>query len=163
MYGGKTEHHQMTGRERRLPRNLTESRRAAPPFLLDPYIVLLQASRAQILHQVAQGPPKMSFDAFEARLHFLQLLRKLNASQPSIQKVVSYAIKYGSRCGEDLWECITEECSKVALKFIYLCAVETDTVGLAEYPYKHLILPRLSAGSLSAPLTEGCALLRLHR
>jgi CTD kinase subunit gamma len=56
----------------------------------------------------------MSFDAFEARLHFLKLLRQLNASQPSIQKVVSYAIKYGSRCGEDLWECITEECGKVS-------------------------------------------------
>jgi CTD kinase subunit gamma len=56
----------------------------------------------------------MSFDPFEARLHFLHLLRKLNASQASIQKVVSYAIKYGSRCGEDLWECIIEECSKVS-------------------------------------------------
>lgn len=55
----------------------------------------------------------MSFDPFETRLHFLQLLRKLNASQLSIQKVVGYAVKYGSRCGEDLWECITEECAKV--------------------------------------------------
>jgi CTD kinase subunit gamma len=55
----------------------------------------------------------MSFDPFEARMQFLQLLRKLNASQLSIQKVVGYAIKYGSRCGEDLWECILEECHKV--------------------------------------------------
>jgi len=62
----------------------------------------------------------MSFDPFETRLHFLQLLRKLNASQASIQKVVSYAIKYGSRCGEDLWECITEECSKVSLSLSVL-------------------------------------------
>jgi hypothetical protein len=55
----------------------------------------------------------MSFDAFEARMQFLQLLRKLNASQQSIHKVVGYAIKYGSKCGEDLWECILEECGKV--------------------------------------------------
>lgn len=55
----------------------------------------------------------MSFDPFEARMQFLQLLRKLNASQQSIQKVVGYAIKYGSKCGEDLWECILEECAKV--------------------------------------------------
>jgi hypothetical protein len=58
-------------------------------------------------------PGTMSFDPFETRLHFLQLLRKLNASQLSIQKVVGYAVKYGSRCGEDLWECITEERAKV--------------------------------------------------
>ena len=54
----------------------------------------------------------MSFDAFQARLDFLQLLRKLNASAQSIQKVVGYAIKYGSRCGEDLWECVITECEK---------------------------------------------------
>lgn len=57
----------------------------------------------------------MSFDAFEARLQFLQLLRKLNASAQSIQKVVSYAVKYGSRCGEDLWEVVMEECAKGTL------------------------------------------------
>jgi CTD kinase subunit gamma len=55
-----------------------------------------------------------SFDPFEARMQFLQLLRKLNASQASIQKVVGFAIKYGSKCGEDLWECVTEECAKVS-------------------------------------------------
>ena len=56
----------------------------------------------------------MSFDAFEARLQFLQLLRKLNASSQSIQKVVAFAIKFGSRCGEDLWECVLEETAKVS-------------------------------------------------
>ena len=55
----------------------------------------------------------MSFDPFETRLHFLQLVRRLNASQASIHKVVSFAIKYGSRCGEDFWECVVEEASKV--------------------------------------------------
>lgn len=60
----------------------------------------------------------MSFDPFETRLHFLQLVRKLNASQASIQKVVSFAIKYGSRCGEDLWECVVEESSKVSRQLL---------------------------------------------
>jgi CTD kinase subunit gamma len=55
------------------------------------------------------------FDPFEARMQFLSLLKKLNASQQSIQKVVSFAIKYGSRCGEDLWDCVLEECEKVRL------------------------------------------------
>ncbi|KAJ9107324.1 hypothetical protein QFC21_000774 [Naganishia friedmannii] len=57
----------------------------------------------------------MSFDPFEARLHFLQLLRRLNASQQSIQAVVSYAVKYGRKCGEDLWECVMEESVKGSL------------------------------------------------
>ncbi|KAG8959282.1 hypothetical protein FRC03_008202 [Tulasnella sp. 419] len=48
-------------------------------------------------------------DPFEVRMQFLSQLRKLNASQTSISKVVGYAIKYFSRCGEDLWECIIEE------------------------------------------------------
>lgn len=51
-------------------------------------------------------------DPFEVRMQFLGLLRKLNATQQSIQKVVSYALKYFSKCGEDLWECIIEECQK---------------------------------------------------
>ncbi|KAH7929564.1 hypothetical protein BV22DRAFT_1029421 [Leucogyrophana mollusca] len=51
-------------------------------------------------------------DPFEVRMQFLSLLRKLNATQQSIQKVVSYALKYFSRCGEDLWDCIVEECQK---------------------------------------------------
>ncbi|CAL1711915.1 unnamed protein product [Somion occarium] len=30
----------------------------------------------------------------------------------SIQKVVGYALKYFSSCGDDLWDCIIEECQK---------------------------------------------------
>jgi len=45
-------------------------------------------------------------------MQFLGLLKRLNASQQSIQKVVGYALKYFSRCGEDLWDCIVEECQK---------------------------------------------------
>jgi len=36
----------------------------------------------------------------------------LNATQLSIQKVVGFAIKYFPPCGEDLWDCIVEECQK---------------------------------------------------
>jgi hypothetical protein len=38
-----------------------------------------------------------------------------SSSQQSIQKVVAFALKYFSRCGEDLWECIIEECQKVSV------------------------------------------------
>ncbi|KAJ8582021.1 hypothetical protein M405DRAFT_693891, partial [Rhizopogon salebrosus TDB-379] len=54
----------------------------------------------------------LTMDPFEVRMQFLGLIRKLNASQQSIQKVVAFALKYFSRCGEDLWECIIEECQK---------------------------------------------------
>ncbi|TFY83750.1 hypothetical protein EWM64_g256 [Hericium alpestre] len=36
----------------------------------------------------------------------------LGSSQQSIQKVVGYALKYYARCGEDLWDCVVEECQK---------------------------------------------------
>lgn len=71
-------------------------------------------------------------DPFEVRIQFLSLLRKLNASvtpfaffrrpisqnswcssQQSIQKIVGYALKFFSGCGEDLWDCLVEECQKV--------------------------------------------------
>ncbi|KAL4261561.1 CTD kinase subunit gamma [Pleurotus pulmonarius] len=51
-------------------------------------------------------------DPFEVRMQFLGLLRRLNASQQSIQKVVSFAIKFFPPCGEDLWDCVVEECQK---------------------------------------------------
>ncbi|PFH47400.1 hypothetical protein AMATHDRAFT_152115 [Amanita thiersii Skay4041] len=51
-------------------------------------------------------------DPFEVRMQFLTLLRRLNASQQSIQKVVGFAVKYFPPCGEDLWDCIVEECQK---------------------------------------------------
>ncbi|KAJ7459681.1 CTD kinase subunit gamma CTK3-domain-containing protein [Mycena latifolia] len=51
-------------------------------------------------------------DPFEVRIRFLELLQRLNASQQSIQKVVGFAVKYFPPCGEDLWDCIVEECQK---------------------------------------------------
>jgi len=58
-----------------------------------------------------------SFDPFDIRMQLLSHLKKLNASQQSIQKVVQFTIKYGARCGEDLWDCIIEECEKVSFVF----------------------------------------------
>jgi len=49
-------------------------------------------------------------DPFEVRIQFISNLKKLNASQQSIQKCVGYALKYYPRCGEDLWSCIIDEC-----------------------------------------------------
>ncbi|KAJ7855911.1 CTD kinase subunit gamma CTK3-domain-containing protein [Mycena olivaceomarginata] len=51
-------------------------------------------------------------DPFEVRIQFLALLKRLNASQQSIQKVVGFAVKFFPPCGEDLWDCIVEECQK---------------------------------------------------
>jgi len=51
-------------------------------------------------------------DPFEVRMQFIEVLRRLNASQQSIQKVVSFAVKYFPPCGEDIWDCIIEETEK---------------------------------------------------
>ncbi|EAU91862.2 hypothetical protein CC1G_04629 [Coprinopsis cinerea okayama7 len=51
-------------------------------------------------------------DPFEVRMQFIVLLQRLSASQQSIQRVVSYAVKHFSACGEDIWECILEDCEK---------------------------------------------------
>ncbi|KAI0827580.1 CTD kinase subunit gamma CTK3-domain-containing protein [Trametes gibbosa] len=54
-------------------------------------------------------------DPFEVRMQFLGLLRRLDASQQSIKKIVGYAVKYFPSCGEDLWDCMLEECQKGSL------------------------------------------------
>ncbi|UZJ54401.1 hypothetical protein CBS101457_003721 [Exobasidium rhododendri] len=54
-------------------------------------------------------------DAFQVRLEFLGLLRRLNASQQSIAKVVDYAIRYASTASEDIWDCVLSECLKTSL------------------------------------------------
>ncbi|KAF9524998.1 CTD kinase subunit gamma CTK3-domain-containing protein [Crepidotus variabilis] len=51
-------------------------------------------------------------DPFEVRMQFIEHLRRLNASQQSIQKVVGFAVKYFPPCGEDIWDCIVEESAK---------------------------------------------------
>ncbi|KIO30038.1 hypothetical protein M407DRAFT_69697 [Tulasnella calospora MUT 4182] len=54
-------------------------------------------------------------DMFDIRMSFLNSLRRLNATQSSIQRVVGFAIKHFARCGEDLWDCVLEECQKGSL------------------------------------------------
>ncbi|RUS15185.1 CTD kinase subunit gamma CTK3-domain-containing protein [Endogone sp. FLAS-F59071] len=53
-------------------------------------------------------------DPFECRLNFISLLNKLNASQQSIYKVASYAMRY-RRQSEDLYSCILEELEKATI------------------------------------------------
>nr|ODN85841.1 hypothetical protein L203_04728 [Cryptococcus depauperatus CBS 7841] len=94
-----------------------------------------------------------SFDPFEARMQFLQQLRKLNASQQSIHKVTNFALKYGSRCGEDLWECVMEQCGKAGLSLQYLTVniiyfldsliEESISLGPNENPFQELVTKNL--------------------
>lgn len=59
-------------------------------------------------------------DPFECRLNFLSLLDKLNASQQSIHKVASYAVRH-RKWAEDLYSCLLEELEKVSIPcFIFL-------------------------------------------
>ncbi|KOS13134.1 hypothetical protein Malapachy_1534 [Malassezia pachydermatis] len=53
-------------------------------------------------------------DAFQIRMEFLELLKHLNASQQSIRKIVSFALKYANKCPDDIWDCIVTECSKAS-------------------------------------------------
>lgn len=58
------------------------------------------------------------------------------SSQQSIQKIVSYALKYFSGCGEDLWDCIVEECQKGSINnrinILYLLDSLCETSLLAK-------------------------------
>lgn len=88
----------------------------------------------------------MSLDPFEARLQFLKMVRTLNASQQSIHKVVAFAVKYGARCAEDLWECVVDEVGKVSpnariniLYFLDSLAETSLTLGPPDAPYIPLI------------------------
>ncbi|CEI85897.1 hypothetical protein RMCBS344292_00346 [Rhizopus microsporus] len=51
-------------------------------------------------------------DPFECRLTFLSLLQKLNASQQSIHKVASYAMRH-RKLSEDLYSCLIEVLEQV--------------------------------------------------
>ncbi|KAI0737245.1 CTD kinase subunit gamma CTK3-domain-containing protein [Daedaleopsis nitida] len=77
-------------------------------------------------------------DPFEVRMQFLTLLRRLDATQASIKKVVAFAVKYFSSCGEDLWDCIMEECQTATLNnrvnMLYLVDMLCETCLLARPP-----------------------------
>ncbi|KAK9377371.1 CTD kinase subunit gamma CTK3-domain-containing protein [Lipomyces chichibuensis] len=56
----------------------------------------------------------MPLDAFEARLTFIELLRRLNASVQSATKCAQFALRYQD-LSEDLYSCILEELDKTSL------------------------------------------------
>lgn len=95
----------------------------------------------------------MSLDPFEARLQFLKLVRTLNASQQSIQKVVSFAVKYGARCGDDLWECIGDEIGKVSSSS--LTVLISILLGTAfPFPHRRSTLPVPSPNTVFYPCSR---------
>lgn len=57
-------------------------------------------------------------DPFECRLTFLSLLQKLNASQQSIHKVATYAMRH-RKLSEDLYSCLIEELEQVKYPFSF--------------------------------------------
>ncbi|KAG0146748.1 hypothetical protein CROQUDRAFT_656915 [Cronartium quercuum f. sp. fusiforme G11] len=54
-------------------------------------------------------------DGFEVRLQLVSILRKLSSSQNSIQTIIRFLFKHRSKCGEDLWDCLVEECQNASL------------------------------------------------
>lgn len=57
-------------------------------------------------------PMSDDLDPFECRLQLMSLLKKLNASQQSIQKTARFAVKHRP-LSEDLYSCLLEEIEKV--------------------------------------------------
>lgn len=45
-------------------------------------------------------------------MEFLELLKRLNASEQSIRKTVAFALQYATRCPDDIWDCVMTECAK---------------------------------------------------
>ncbi|PWN22830.1 hypothetical protein BCV69DRAFT_98966 [Microstroma glucosiphilum] len=54
-------------------------------------------------------------DAFQVRMDFQALLKRLNASQQSIEKVLGFADRHVAKASADLWDCILNECGKTNL------------------------------------------------
>jgi len=81
-------------------------------------------------------------DPFEVRMQFVHLMRGLNASQNSIHKVVRFALKYFSKCGDDLWDCVVEECQKGTVNTRINILYMLDTLcELSEVAYSSQSLP----------------------
>jgi len=77
------------------------------------------------------------------------------SSQHSIQKVVSFAVKYFPPCGEDIWDCIIEETEKVCL---YTAKEAGHSLrganflahaGFNQFSNKHPLLPGLTMRDLA--------------
>lgn len=75
-------------------------------------------------------------------MQFIALISRLTSSLISIQKVASFAVKHGQKCGDDIWDCLVEECAQINLNqrinllFFLDTLLENSTVGL---PYRHLV------------------------
>ncbi|PWN92467.1 hypothetical protein FA10DRAFT_300950 [Acaromyces ingoldii] len=54
-------------------------------------------------------------DPFQIRLECLSLVRRLSASQQSIQKVVDFAMRHASSAADDVWDCLVSECARAGL------------------------------------------------
>lgn len=54
-----------------------------------------------------------AMDVFQIRLDFLALLKRLNASQQSMQKTLAFADRNVKASG-DIWDCILAEAAKVS-------------------------------------------------
>ncbi|KAL1747441.1 CTD kinase subunit gamma CTK3-domain-containing protein [Schizophyllum fasciatum] len=91
-------------------------------------------------------------DPFEARMQFLSMLRRLNASQQSIQKVVNYAMKYFTVAGEDMWEVVIDECQKgsinARINILYFLDTLCETCYLVKSHANAVGVPS-SSGALS--------------
>ena len=88
-------------------------------------------------------------DPFAIRLDFVNALRKLNASQSSINKLLSLAIRNAPASADDIWSCVMQECQKVISRCCRCSAVRgrltrslSITTGFPQRPRQHLLLPR---------------------
>ncbi|KAI5475364.1 hypothetical protein MNV49_001595 [Pseudohyphozyma bogoriensis] len=81
-------------------------------------------------------------DGFEVRMQFLSLLSRLTSSLASIQKVSAFALKHGQSCGDDIWDCLVDECGQVSLNarinLLYFLDTLLDKQGQT-MPYKDLV------------------------
>lgn len=89
---------------------------------------------------------------YKVRLQFVSLLGRLTSSLASIQKVSAFAFKHGPRCGEDIWDCLVDECPQVNLNarinLLYFLdsLLDKEQPAMAEggkptvvQPYKNLV------------------------
>lgn len=104
----------------------------------------------------------------QVRMQFMTLLSRLTSSISSIQKTAHFALKYGSRYGDDLWDCLQDEVSKASLNhainlLYFIEALLVDTTGTQPYPalarrdlakiVEHVV-PRTREGVLNLMSTE---------
>lgn len=80
--------------------------------------------------------------AVQVRMSFISLLSKLTSSLASIQRVSAFALKYGPKCGDDIWDCLVDECNQVNLNarinLLYFLDTLLDKHAPGQ-PYKDLV------------------------